>query len=110
MPEFGVRRRKAYTHNYFSYVLLHYGALGLFTIVGILISLCSTFWLGYKSRGDRDLRKCSLASFVGLVGMLTYVQFQAIHKSLSFAVYLAILIAFAVRTDRLRIETIECCS
>ena len=108
MPEFGIHRQKTYTHNYFSYVLLHYGVLGFVTVLSILTSICSTFWLGYKDGINRDLRKCALACFAGLIGTLTYVQFQAIHKSLSFMVYLAILIAYAARMEQMRRQSRVC--
>jgi O-antigen ligase len=100
IPEYHLDRRKSYTHNLFSYILIHYGILFFVTILLLLAKLTFTFWRVYKESNNPKAKKTSLANLLGCIGILIYVQFEAIYKSFSFMFSLALLIGFGAQMEQ----------
>jgi len=98
-PEYDLNRRRTYTHNLLSYLLLHYGIVGVGLFLVLMVRVIGVHLRGLTADSDPDLVILAFASLIGLVGILAYVQFQAIYKSFSFMAYLAISLGIAGRLE-----------
>jgi O-antigen ligase len=97
-------RTVAYTHNFFTYLLLYLGLIGFFSFLYLMFTLIR-FLFEQRRRHDLFINAVSDAFILSTIGVLFYAQFQAIHKTFFFNIFLAILIGVSARMKILQVES-----
>jgi len=73
-----------YTHNIFSYMLFTCGAMGVIALGILLFQVLKIVVRVLRGIGTLSLTTADVALATALLGMILYVQFQSIYRSVSF--------------------------